>query len=54
MPRPTRLEILEYALEGVQTKLGVWSGALEEDEQEFYESHEEWLKQEIQRVKERQ
>lgn len=54
MRRPSRLEILEYALEGVNTLWGTQVGALTEWEEEELEDHREWLKDEIKRVKEKQ
>ena len=52
MTRPSRLEILEYALAGAQTERGIWSGAMPDEEAETLDAHIEWLKQEIARVKE--
>jgi hypothetical protein len=50
MPRPTRLEILEYALEGARTERGIWSGAMTEEQEELLDDHIEWLAGEIERV----
>lgn len=54
MSRPTRLEILEYALTGVQTEMGLNSGQLTDDEWKYLDKHETWLIEEIKRVKEKQ
>lgn len=54
MARPTRLEILEYALEGATTERGLWSGAMSFEQEEELDRHIEWLEKEIERVKENQ
>lgn len=51
MKRPTRLEILEYALEGATTQRGLWSGELSAKEEAELDNHIEWLEKEIQRAK---
>ena len=53
MRRPSRLEILEYALEGALTERGIWSGAMTEEQEDELDEHIEWLESEIQRVKEK-
>lgn len=54
MSRPSRLEILEYALEGALTERGIWSGAASEEDEAELDAHIEWLEAEIARVKEKQ
>lgn len=54
MSRPSRLEILKYALEGARTERGVWSGAMGEAEEEQLDADIEWLEAEIARVEARQ
>lgn len=51
MTRPSRLEILEYALQGAVTERGLWSGGMEEWEEDQLAEHIEWLEMEIARVK---
>ena len=51
MTRPSRLEILEYALQGAQTERGIWSGAMPDDEADILDTHIVWLEREIARVK---
>ena len=53
MRRPTRLEILEYALEGATTERGIWSGAMDWEDEDQLTADIEWLEAEIARVKER-
>ena len=50
MTRPTRLEILEYALEGARTEYGIWSGAMNDEQEQTLEDHIEWLESEIKRI----
>ncbi len=52
MSRPSRLEILEYALEGVTTLRGVWAGcdSMSEEEESTLDGHLAWLEAEIARV----
>jgi hypothetical protein len=51
MTRPSRLEILEYALEGAQTQRGIWSGEMGVREEAELDAHIDWLEREIARVK---
>jgi len=52
MPRPTRLEILEYAQEGLRTLIGTGTGYEHEEVLDEYEEHQLWLEKEVARVKE--
>ncbi len=54
MKRPSRLEILEYALDGVRAYYGTYSGQFSDDEEAELDDHIEWLKAEIVRVRQRQ
>ena len=56
MKRPTRLDILEYALSGVLTTIGtgVWPPDMPVADSEWLdelEAHRDWLEVEIARVK---
>lgn len=53
MKKPSRLEILEYALEGARAEYGIWLGAMTEEQERQLADHIEWLESEIQRVKEK-
>ncbi len=48
--RPSRLEILEYAKEGLNTLIGTGSGYEYEEVLQEYEEHREWIEAEITRV----
>lgn len=56
MTRPSRLEILEYALEGATMQRGTHVGCpdLYEEWLDELDAHIEWLESEIARVKRRQ
>lgn len=54
MKRPSRLEILEYALEGAQTRHGVWSGAMDSEEESELDRHIAWLEKACRATLERQ
>lgn len=53
MSRPSRLELLEYAVEGLRTLIGTGTGYEDEEVLECYEHDLEWIEDEIKRVKER-
>lgn len=52
MSRPSRLELLEYALEGATTRRGIWAGCdlMSEKEGDTLDEHIIWLETEIARV----
>jgi hypothetical protein len=52
MTRPSRLEILEYALEGAVTLRGI-SDPSDEEYMDELEDHRDWLAAEIKRVKDK-
>jgi L-ribulose-5-phosphate 3-epimerase UlaE len=50
MKRPSRLDILKYALDGVKTYYGLYSGQFSIDEEDEILDHIDWLTEEIDRV----
>ena len=44
---PTKLDILEYAIEGAKTYRGLWSGEMTEEEEESLDDHILYLEQKI-------
>ena len=53
MKRPSRLEILEYALEGIGTLIGIrqWETYDDFDCLNELEAHQHWIQAEIKRAK---
>ncbi len=53
MSRPTRLEILEYAIEGLRNLIGTGTGYESEEVLEEYGRHQDWIEKELKRIKEK-
>ena len=47
MKRPTRLQLLEYAAEGLRTLIGTGVGFEYEEVLEEYEQHLEWINDQV-------
>lgn len=53
MTKPTCFEVIEYAIEGLNTLIGVGSGYENEAVLEEYKKHRIWVEKELERLREK-